>query len=58
MNKKLSKEMSAGTTDDSSTKADDMQVSPAIAKPHVVCSCCYFYTLIIEFSECRRLNIT
>lgn len=36
MKKKLSKEMSAGTTDDSSTNADDMQVSPAIAKPNVV----------------------
>ncbi len=35
MNKKLSKEMSARTTDDSSTQADGMQVSPAIAKPNV-----------------------
>ena len=27
--------MSAGTTDDSSTKDDEMHVSPAIAKPAV-----------------------
>ncbi len=37
MNKKLSKEISARTTADSSTKADDMHVSPAIAKPNVAC---------------------
>ncbi len=37
MNKKLSKEMSARTTADSSTEADDMHVSPAIAKPNVAC---------------------
>ncbi len=30
--------MSARTAADSSTKADDMQVSPAIAKPNVSCS--------------------
>ena len=36
MNKKLSKEMSARTTADSSANADDMQVSPAIAKPNVI----------------------
>ncbi len=36
MNKKLSKEISAGTTDDSSTKDDDMQVSPAIANTYVM----------------------
>ncbi len=35
MNKRLSKEMTARTTDDSSTNADEMHVSPAIAKPHV-----------------------
>ncbi len=29
--------MSAQTTDDSSTKADEMHVSPAIAKPNVIC---------------------
>jgi len=32
----LSKENSAGTADDSSTKVDEMHVSPAIAKPIVV----------------------
>ena len=37
MDKKLSKEMSARTTDDSSTKDEEMQVSPAIAKPNVTC---------------------
>ena len=36
MNKKLNKEISARTTDDSSTKADEMHVSPAIAKPTVI----------------------
>ncbi len=36
MNKKLSKEKSARTTDDSSTKDEEMHVSPAIAKP-IVC---------------------
>ncbi len=36
MNKKLSKELSAGTEADSSTKADGMQVSPANAKPRVI----------------------
>ena len=36
-NKKLSKEISARTTDDSSTKADEMHVCPAIAKPNVAC---------------------
>ena len=34
-NKKLSKEISARTTADSSTETDDMHVSPAIAKPIV-----------------------
>ena len=36
-NKKLSKETSAGTAADSSTKDEEMQVSPAIAKPAVIC---------------------
>ncbi len=36
MNKKLSKEISARTTADSSTKADDMHFSPAIAKHNVM----------------------
>jgi len=35
MKKKLSKELSAGTEADSSTKAEGMQVSPANAKPNV-----------------------
>ena len=34
--------MSARTTDESSTKAEDMQVSPAIAKPNVSGSCYCF----------------
>lgn len=38
MKKKLSKELSARTKADSSTKDEEMQVSPAIAKPIVVCS--------------------
>lgn len=36
MNLQNNKEFSARTTDDSSTKADEKQVSPAIAKPNVV----------------------
>lgn len=36
MNKKLSKEKSARTKADSGTKDEEMQVSPAIAKPIVV----------------------
>jgi DNA polymerase/3'-5' exonuclease PolX len=35
MNKKLNKVPSAGTKDDSEQKDEDMQVSPAIAKPNV-----------------------
>ncbi len=35
MKKKLSKELSARTADKSSTKDEEMQVSPAIAKPLV-----------------------
>lgn len=38
MKKKLSKELSAGTEADSSTKAEGMQVSPADAKPNVASS--------------------
>ena len=38
MNKKLNKIPSAGTKADSKQKDENMQVSPAIAKPNVVCS--------------------
>lgn len=38
MNKKPNKVPSAGTKADSEQKDEDMQVSPAIAKPNVVCS--------------------
>ena len=38
-NKKLSKELSARTADESSTKDEQMHVSPAIAKPGV--GCCF-----------------
>ncbi|MCC7377742.1 MAG: hypothetical protein IT255_00110 [Chitinophagaceae bacterium] len=38
MKKKLSKERPARTKADSKQKDEDMQVSPAIAKPNVVCS--------------------
>ncbi len=46
-NKKLSKEISARTTADSSTKADDMHVSPAIAKPNVAGLCHLRYNLLV-----------
>ncbi len=50
-NKKLSKEKSAGTTDDRSTKAEEMQVSPAIAKPAVggECSYCQYVSNYLPF---------
>jgi hypothetical protein len=38
MNKKPNKIPSAGTKADSEQKDENMQVSPAIAKPNVVCS--------------------
>jgi uncharacterized protein (DUF1499 family) len=38
MNKKLNKVPSARTKADSEQKVENMQVSPAIAKPNVVCS--------------------
>lgn len=62
MNKKLSKEMSARTTDDSSTEVDDMHVSPAIAKPDVMCRTFFLSKFwlklilkIIQILNCQRL---
>ncbi len=39
--------MSAGTTDDSSTKDQEMHVSPAIAKPIVRCSTSQFSMMLL-----------
>ncbi len=55
MNKKLSKEISARTTADSSTNADDMHVSPAIAKPNVAGLCHLRYNLPVNLLSTRKL---
>lgn len=52
MNKKLSKELSARTADDSSTKADKKHVSPAIAKPHVSCSTVDKHLIFVLIGSC------
>ena len=36
-NKKMNRELSAGTTDEQSTKDDNQHVSPACIKPNVAC---------------------
>jgi len=58
MNKKLNKEISARTTDDSRTKADEMHVRPAIAKPTVGgwsffrCQIFIPFISVTEFIDC------
>lgn len=57
-NKKMNKEISAGTEAEQRTEADEKHVSPAIAKPNVVCRfACFFFGHKKIKNKCQRCGV-